>query len=151
MIYDIKETSAKLGWFIDSWYIKQVWKKSSWCCSSYGSKSVYIQDGRHAAILNDINNLFDVHNPQTVPILGLKFQTSWPIHFWEIAVHGRTYVRTYGRRSNYKPPFWGLTNYKPPFWGLKIHKCIMLPNVPLWITGVVTVKCPAPRGGKMDW
>ena len=29
-----------------------------------------------AAILNDIKNLFDVHNPQTVPVLGLKFQTS---------------------------------------------------------------------------
>ena len=41
-----------------------------------GSRSVYIQDGRQAAILNDINNLFDVHNPQTVPVLGLKFQTS---------------------------------------------------------------------------
>ena len=25
---------------------------------------------------NDIKNLFDVHNPQTVPVLGLKFQTS---------------------------------------------------------------------------
>ena len=34
------------------------------------------QDGRHFAILNDIKNLFDVHNPQTVPVLGLKFQTS---------------------------------------------------------------------------
>ena len=34
-----------------------------------------------AAILNDIKNLFDVHNPQTVPVLGLKFQTSGPIHF----------------------------------------------------------------------
>ena len=34
------------------------------------------QDGRQAAILNDIKNLFDVHNPQTVPVLGLKFQTS---------------------------------------------------------------------------
>ena len=40
------------------------------------NKSVYIQDGRQAAILNDIKNLFDVHNPQTVPVLGLKFQTS---------------------------------------------------------------------------
>ena len=38
--------------------------------------SVYIQDGRQAAILNDIKNLFDMHNPQTVPVLGLKFQTS---------------------------------------------------------------------------
>ena len=44
--------------------------------TSYGSKSVYIQDGRQAAILNDIKNLFDVHNPQTIPVLGLKFQTS---------------------------------------------------------------------------
>ena len=30
------------------------------------------QDGRHAAILNDIKNLFDVHNPQTIPDLGVK-------------------------------------------------------------------------------
>ena len=36
---------------------------------------VYIQDGRQAAILNDIKNLFDVHNPQTIPDLGVKFQT----------------------------------------------------------------------------
>ena len=42
---------------------------------SYGSKSVYIQDGRQAAILNDIKNLFEVHNPQTIPDLGVKFQT----------------------------------------------------------------------------
>ena len=35
----------------------------------------YIQDGRQAAILNDIKNLFDVHNPQTIPDLGVKFQT----------------------------------------------------------------------------
>ena len=28
-----------------------------------------------AAILNDIKNLFDVHNPQTIPDLGVKFQT----------------------------------------------------------------------------
>ena len=37
--------------------------------------SVYIQDGHQAAILNDIKNLFDVHNPQTIPDLGVKFQT----------------------------------------------------------------------------
>ena len=43
--------------------------------SSYGSKCVYIQDGRQAAILNDIKNLFDVHNPQILPDLGVKFQT----------------------------------------------------------------------------
>ena len=36
---------------------------------------VCIQVGRQAAILNDINNLFDVHNPQTIPDLGVKFQT----------------------------------------------------------------------------
>ena len=31
---------------------------------------------RHqAAILNEIKNLFDVHNPQTIPDLGVKFQT----------------------------------------------------------------------------
>ena len=42
---------------------------------SYGSKCVYIQDGRQAAILNDIKNLFDVHNPQTISDLGIKFQT----------------------------------------------------------------------------
>ena len=41
---------------------------------------VYIKDGRQAAILNDINNLFDVHNPQTIPDLGVK--------------HGRMDVRT---------------------------------------------------------
>ena len=28
-----------------------------------------------AAILNYIKNLFDVHNPQTIPDLGVKFQT----------------------------------------------------------------------------
>ena len=39
------------------------------------SPSVYIQDGRQAAILNDITNIFDVHNPQTIPDLGVKFQT----------------------------------------------------------------------------
>ena len=38
------------------------------------SKCVYIQGGRQAAILKDINNLFDVHNPQTIPDLGVKFQ-----------------------------------------------------------------------------
>ena len=46
--------------------------KSGWCCSSYGSKYVYIQDGRQASILNDIKNLFDVHNPQTVPLYFTK-------------------------------------------------------------------------------
>ena len=53
-------------------------------------------------------NLFDVHNPQTIPDLGVKFQTIWPIHFWEIAVHGSTCGRTYGQRSNYQPPPFGL-------------------------------------------
>ena len=72
----------------------QVWKKSSWCCSSYGSKCVYIQDGRQAAILNDIKNLLDVLYPQTIPDLGVKFQTIWSIHFWEIAVHGSMDVWT---------------------------------------------------------
>ena len=33
---------------------------------------VYIQDGSQAAILNDIKNLFDVHNPPTIPDLGAK-------------------------------------------------------------------------------
>ena len=28
-----------------------------------------------AAILNDITDLFDVHNPQTIPDVGVKFQT----------------------------------------------------------------------------
>ena len=104
--------------------LHQVWKKSSWCCSSYGSKSVYIQDDRQAAILNDIKNLFDVHNPQTVPVLGLKFQTSWPIHFWEIAVHGRTYVRTDGRTDGgqiISPPSWGLIRTWPPFPALYVQ------------------------------
>ena len=27
------------------------------------------------AVRNDIKNLFDVHNPQTIPDLGVKFQT----------------------------------------------------------------------------
>ena len=45
-----------------------------------GSMCVYIQDGRQAAILNDIKNLFDVHNPQTIPDLGVKFQTTYLIH-----------------------------------------------------------------------
>ena len=52
---------------------------TSWCCASYittpSSKCVYIQDDRQAAILNDIKNLFDMHNPQTIPDLGVKFQT----------------------------------------------------------------------------
>ena len=98
--------------------LHQVWKKSSWCCSSYGCKCVYIQDGRQSAILNDMKNLFEVHNPQTLPDLGLKFQTIWSIHFWEIAVHRSTYVRTYvrtnGRSPNYKPP-------NPLGWGLITH------------------------------
>ena len=38
-------------------------------------RCVYIQDGRQAAILNNIKNLFDVNNPQTIPDLGIKFQT----------------------------------------------------------------------------
>ena len=72
-----------------------------------------------AAILNDIKSLFDVRNPQTIPDLGVKFQTTciWSIHFWEIAVHGSTYermdVRTDGRSPNYKPP-------NPSGWGLII-------------------------------
>ena len=74
------------------WVMHQVWKKSSWCCLSYGSKCVYIQDGCQATILNYIKNLFDVHNPQTIRDLCVKFQTIWPIHFWEIAVHGSMYV-----------------------------------------------------------
>ena len=47
-----------------------------------------------AARLNDIKKLFDVHNPQTIPDLGVKFQTVWSIDFWEIAVHGSTDVLT---------------------------------------------------------
>ena len=94
----IFETKQKINgqtfWPSQTFSLHQVWKKSSWCCSNYGSMCVYIQDGRQAAILNDIKNLFDVHNPQTIPNLGVKFQTIWSIHFWEIAVHGRTYVRT---------------------------------------------------------
>ena len=63
-----------------------------------------------------------VHNPQTIPDLGVKFQTIWSIHFWEIAVHGSTDVglrtdvrtarRTDGDQINYKPP-------NPPGWGIK--------------------------------
>ena len=37
-------------------------------------ESLIKQDGRRAAILN-IKNLFDVHKPQTIPDLGVKFQT----------------------------------------------------------------------------
>ena len=80
--------------YIMKWCNDDMMKWSSWCCSSSGSKCVYIQDGRQAAILKDIKNLFDVHNPQTIPDLGVKFQTFWSIHFWEIAVHGSTYGRT---------------------------------------------------------
>ena len=60
-------------WPSQAFCLHQVWKKSSWCCSSSGSKCVYIQDGRQAAILNDIKNLFDVHNPQTMPDLGVNY------------------------------------------------------------------------------
>ena len=62
-----------------------------------------IQDGHQAAILN-IKNLFDVHKPQTIRDRGVKFQTIWPIHFWEITLHGSTYGRTDGHiitRPNY--------------------------------------------------
>ena len=73
-----------------------------------------------AAILNDIKNPFDVHNPQTIPDLGVKFQTIWPTHFWEIAVHGstdgRTYVHTDGGQIISPPPF-RVTLF---VWGLKI-------------------------------
>ena len=46
-------------------------------CSSYSSNCVYIQDDWQTAILklDDIKNLFEVHNPQTIPDLGVKFQT----------------------------------------------------------------------------
>ena len=37
-----------------------------------------------AAILHYIKSQFDVHNPQTIPDRGAKFQ---------IAVHGSTYIR----------------------------------------------------------
>ena len=89
-----------------SFSLHQVWKKSSSCCSSYGSKCVYIQDGRQAAILN-IKNLFDVHNPQTIHDLGLKFQTICPIHVhWEIACPRQ--VRTDVAQINISPQTWGL-------------------------------------------
>ena len=32
-------------------------------------ESLIKQDGRQAAILNDIKNLFDLHKPQTIPDL----------------------------------------------------------------------------------
>ena len=57
-----------------------------------------------AAILNDIKNLFDVHNPQTVPVLGLK-----PVDPYT----SEKSLSTDGRRSNYKPPFRGLKNLPP--------------------------------------
>ena len=64
-------------WPSQAFSLYQVWKKSSCCCcSSYSSKCVYIQDGRHAAILNYIKNLFDVYNLQPIPHLGVKFQSS---------------------------------------------------------------------------
>ena len=49
----------------ETFSLHQVWTKSRWCCPSYGSKCVYIQDGRQAAIMGDIKNLFDVLNPWT--------------------------------------------------------------------------------------
>ena len=50
-----------------------------------------------AAILNDIKTLFDVHNTQTIPDLGVKFQT-YLIHTLLRnrcpRKYGQTYVRT---------------------------------------------------------
>ena len=37
------------------------------------AKCVYSKDGRQAAICNDIKNLFDVHNPQTIADLGASW------------------------------------------------------------------------------
>ena len=96
-IFEIKQKiNGHTCWPSQAFSLHQVWKKSTSCCSSYASKCVYIQDGPQAAILNDIKNLFDVHNPQTIPDLGVKFQTIWSIHFWKIAVHGSTDVHTDG-------------------------------------------------------
>ena len=44
-------------------------------------KAPSVFTSKMAAILNDIKNLFDVHNPQTIPDLGVKFQTILSIHF----------------------------------------------------------------------
>ena len=46
---------------------------------------------------------------KTIPDLGVKFQTIWSIHFWEIAVHGSTYGllpsgRIMGNIGNKVPP-----------------------------------------------
>ena len=51
-------------------------------CKKLKKNANFKQAGRQAAILNDTKNLFD--------FLGANFQTNWPIHFWEIADHGRT-------------------------------------------------------------
>ena len=51
-----------------------------------------------------ISKIYAVHNPQSIPDLGVKFQTIWPIHSWKIAVHRSMY----GRRPSYKPPPYGL-------------------------------------------
>ena len=71
----------------------QVWTKSISRCPSYGPKCVYTQDGHQGAILNDIKNLFDVHNPQTTPDLGVKFQTIWPTCTLLRNRCPRTYIR----------------------------------------------------------
>ena len=89
-------------WPSQAFSLHQVWKKSSWCCSSYGPKCVYTQDGRQAAILNDIKNLFDVHNPQTIADLVVKFQTIWSIHFWEIAVYVKPQAHVRPKRCDWR-------------------------------------------------
>ena len=49
--------------------------------------------------MNDIKNLFDVHNPQTIPDLGVKFQTIGLFDPYtsekSLSTEVRTYVRTY--------------------------------------------------------
>ena len=51
--------------------------------------------------MNDIKNLFDVHNPQTIPDLGLSFKlfdpyTSEKSMSTEVQMDGRMYVHTDG-------------------------------------------------------
>ena len=73
-------------------------------CSSYGSKCVYIQDGHQAAILNDIKNLFDLHNPRTIPDLGVKCLFDPYTSEKSLSTEVQKYGCTDGQRPNYKPP-----------------------------------------------
>ena len=72
----IFQTEPKMNWNrccpSYAFSLHQVWIKSRWRCPNYISKCGYIQDGCQAAIMNDIKNLFDVHNPEMPLFLYLK-------------------------------------------------------------------------------